>query len=86
MKDALDAKYENLDVATRIAFAFESKCDGSRSFATLYRYEARLLRAGAKAEERLDKLLELRRQLAEETKNCTIESDPTGQDEPNVDH
>jgi hypothetical protein len=82
MQKELEAKYENIDLATRIAFAFESKCDGSRSFSTLYRYEARLLRAAAKAEDKLDKILEARARRDAILENCTNE--PT--EFPDVDH
>ena len=73
MKEALDAKFDNLDTATRIALAFESKCDGSRSLATLHRHEARLLRAATKAEDKLERILERR-----EKKNCRNEPDTGG--------
>ena len=73
-------------MATRIAFAFESKCDGSKSFNTLYRYEARLLRAAAKAEDKLDRILEARARRDEIFKNCTNEPNESAERNNNVDH
>ena len=65
MREELEKKYDNLDIATRVAFAYERSCGETRVMASLDRGEARLLRTARQAEQALDRI------KAAKNKKCT---------------
>ena len=78
MRDELEKKYGNLDIATRVAFAYEQSCGETRVMANLDRNEARLLRTARHAEEALDRINTEKAALKDRNcgnKNCRNEPD-----------
>ncbi len=53
MQAELEADFDNIDIATRIALGYRKDCDNSRALANLDRQEARLAREARRAEKHL---------------------------------
>jgi hypothetical protein len=76
MREQLDKRYDNLDIATRVAFAYEHNCSETRVMANLDRNEARLLRTARNAEKALDQLRASKAEAGSSAKkHCNNEPD-----------
>ena len=69
MEADLNDKFENMDIATRVALAYKENCDNSRAMANLQRHEARLSREARLADKQLRELQSVRNagEMAPET-------------------
>ena len=56
MEADLNDKFENMDIATRVALAYKENCDNSRAMSNLQRHEARLSREARLADKQLREL------------------------------
>ncbi len=56
MEADLNDKFENMDIATRVALAYKENCDNSKAMNNLQRHEARLSREARLADKQLREL------------------------------
>ena len=76
MEADLKDKFENMDIATRVALAYKENCDNSRAMSNLQRHEARLSREARLADKQLRELQAVRKPCPEPPATQNLQNKP----------